>query len=531
MANVVAPQAPFTVTDAMVLCGVPNQTLFNGSTNAQRIAEDVFDDDFQSTMDKTFQELEDDFKSYSSMTVNQGQIRLNPGTKKKVKAFIQWGRDMIRCGIDPASMAFPVWDTAGLIRKYKSHEAFVVKSKTITTTAKPDVFTEKAKWEEWNPIFLNFLRAIPGRDGIPLKYIVRDNEQPTRVYGIDFIDDYVNRAPLNGEAFNNDAQEVSTYITNFMSGNQVAESKLLAHADEHNGRLDYIALKEHYEGVGINAVEILKADKVIATLHYNGEKKPHMWWDEFERQLTKAFAMYDRKERREVYSDEMKLRTLCTKGQADFLQATRTSIMIDLSRVPVTMTYAQALSNFRNEVNRKFPPGMSNNRNTRRLNETSRGRGRGRGRGRDGRGRGRNNGRGGRGGRHGGRHSGYRRDHEQTPLQSHTIYGNDGSEIQVHPAYQFSSAVWANIPRNEQERIRNECNEHRNVRQMTSYNQGYGGYNNNAPTNNDRSVVSEITTGRGDNNDQNTQNSSSGSIMGGRNEQASIRQRNPNNNN
>ena len=529
MANVAPQQPPFTVTDAMVLCGVPNATMFNGNTQAQRIAEDVFDDDFQSTMDKTFHELEDDFKSYSTMTVNQGQIRLNPGTKKRIKAFIQFGRDMIRCGIDPTTIAFPVWDTANLIRRYKSHEAFVTKSKTITSTAKPEAFTEKMKWEEWNPIFLNFLRAIPGRDGIPLKYVVRENEAPVHIIDIDFIDDYVNRAPLHGDAFNNDAQEVSTYITNFMSGNQVAESKLLAHADEHNGRLDYIALKEHYEGVGINAVEILKADKVISTLHYNGEKKPHMWWDEFERQLTKAFAMYDRKEKRQVYSDEMKLRTLCNKVQADFLQATRTSIMIDLSRIPVTMTYAQALSNFRNEVNRKFPPGMSNNRNARRVNETSSrgGRGRGRGRGRDGRGRGRHSSRGGRGGRHGGRYSGYRRDRDQQPLQSRTIYGNDGNEIQVHPAYQFSSTVWANIPRDEQERIRNERNEYRNVRQMTSHNQGYTGYNNATNSNDQRSVVSEITTGRGGNNEQST----SGSIMGGRNEQASLRSRNPSSSN
>ena len=73
MANVALP--PFTVTDAMVLCGVPDGIPFDESTQAQRVATDVFDDDFQSTMDKTFHELEDDFKSYATMTVNQGQIR------------------------------------------------------------------------------------------------------------------------------------------------------------------------------------------------------------------------------------------------------------------------------------------------------------------------------------------------------------------------------------------------------------------------------------------------------------------------
>jgi hypothetical protein len=104
----------------------------------------------------------------------------------------------------------------------------------------------------------------------------------------------------------------------------------------------------------------------------------------------------------------------------------------------------------------------------------------------------------------------------------------DGNEIQVHPAYQFSSTVWANIPRDEQERLRNERNDYRNVRQMTSHNQGYGGYNNNPPPSSEqRSIVSEITTGRNNNDSTST----SGSIMGGRNEQASLRSRNPNNNN
>ena len=43
-----------------------------------------------------------------------------------------------------------------------------------------------------------------------------------------------------------------------------------------------------------------------------------MWWEEFEKQLTKAFAIYDKKENRQVHSDEMKLRILCKKINADF---------------------------------------------------------------------------------------------------------------------------------------------------------------------------------------------------------------------
>ena len=48
-------------------------------------------------------------------------------------------------------------------------------------------------------------------------------------------------------------------------------------------------------------------------MHYTGEKKPIMWWSLFERRLTNAFQVFDKKEQREVYSDQMKLRSLLGK--------------------------------------------------------------------------------------------------------------------------------------------------------------------------------------------------------------------------
>ena len=103
MANVPAVLPPlFDVHDAMVLCGVDDTVLFAGSTAAQRLATEMFDDEFISTMDKTFEELDEDFKTWSGLTVNQGQIRLTPGTKRNIKAFVQWSRDVIRTSRSPA---------------------------------------------------------------------------------------------------------------------------------------------------------------------------------------------------------------------------------------------------------------------------------------------------------------------------------------------------------------------------------------------------------------------------------------------
>ena len=135
--------APFTVFNAMVACGIDNNTMFNGATACERIATEIFDDDFLSCLDKTYSELDDSLKDYSALTVANGQIRLTPGIKTNVKAFIQWARDKIRVGEDPTLEAFPVANATTLIRRYKTHTQYITKSSTLADIAKPCRFTEK----------------------------------------------------------------------------------------------------------------------------------------------------------------------------------------------------------------------------------------------------------------------------------------------------------------------------------------------------------------------------------------------------
>ena len=157
-----------------------------------------------------------------------------------IQAFIQWTRDMLRNGREPSLVPFPSQEVARLIRNYKSHKAYVDKSKTVSEAAKPVKFKDSMKWDDWFPTFLNFLKAIPGRNGVPLSYICREyDEAMPHNPNIDFLDNYVLQAPLYSDAFKMDASEVHTYLVNFMSGNETAEDKMLSHAPLTNGRLDY----------------------------------------------------------------------------------------------------------------------------------------------------------------------------------------------------------------------------------------------------------------------------------------------------
>ena len=64
----------FTVQDAMIACGIDNVSLFEGAPQTERIASDIFDDNFTACMDKTYEDLDDDLKGYSVLTQAQGQI-------------------------------------------------------------------------------------------------------------------------------------------------------------------------------------------------------------------------------------------------------------------------------------------------------------------------------------------------------------------------------------------------------------------------------------------------------------------------
>lgn len=269
-------------------------------------------------MDKDFEELDADFKTFSSLNINQGQIRLHPGVKRNIKAFVQWTRDQFCLGMTPWTQPFPVQDSADLMRRYKTHENFKKKSKTVSEAAKPEKFTSTIKWNDWIPTFLNYLCNIPGRDGVPLKYICRKLDEPHPTPNTDFLDDYVSMAPLAGEAFAIDSAEVHTFLVNLIAGNPTAETKLQTLSHLNNGHLDFLALRDHYEGIGILALDVTKAELTMKTLFYSGEKKPHMWWEEFEKELTQVFTIYEKHEGRAVYSNQMKLCTLMDKVDAIF---------------------------------------------------------------------------------------------------------------------------------------------------------------------------------------------------------------------
>ena len=357
------------------------------------------------------EDLRDNFKSLSAMTKVDGGIKFTPKQKDAIFAFTYWVKDLYRLGKDPEIWPFPLRRITEIKAMARSHQAYIKRYATLSSAAKPQQLTKDTQWEDWAPSFLNYLRCIPGRHGVPLLYITRENESPDPTPRADYLENYIANAPLKGDAFMSDSDQVHVYLINFTAQNDEAEYILNITERERNGRKGWLALKLHYEGQGIYATDITKAESTLSNMYYQGEKEPHMWWLEFERRLNLAFATYVKYEGRQVHSDQHKLRILLNKVKCDWLDPLKASIGIELSRQHATYTYAQALVAFKTEIHKKFPPGANPNKIKRTMQELEghrgntppynsqyggRGRGRGgRGRGGRGRGRGRGQGRGG----------------------------------------------------------------------------------------------------------------------------------------
>ena len=205
--------------------------LFYGDTKAIRIDTELFGEDFTLCMDKTYVKIDDELKSYSTLTAAYVQIRLTPDHKKNIEALIQCTRDHIRFGIYPFTVRLWVANASNFIKRYKHNDTYVKISKKIIETPESENYTDILKWIEWYPTFMKFLHTILGRNLTPLSYICRPVSTivPTTGYG-DFIDEYVDKAPLTGQAYLTDAAEVHTYIIKFTSVNPVTDAKMLQNA-------------------------------------------------------------------------------------------------------------------------------------------------------------------------------------------------------------------------------------------------------------------------------------------------------------
>jgi hypothetical protein len=101
---------PYPVWAAIHECGVPR--------NDHRTAsKGLLHNEFRKCIDLDETKLNRYLKTMASYTVQQGKIIFTIPERNAMTAFIQWVKDKIRCGKDPAMHEFEKRDVSDLIQK------------------------------------------------------------------------------------------------------------------------------------------------------------------------------------------------------------------------------------------------------------------------------------------------------------------------------------------------------------------------------------------------------------------------------
>ena len=419
----------------MFACGVPR------TRNAyENTASGLLQDEYETCIDLDEKALLSYFKTSALLPPASGQIKFSIIQRNNIKAFVQWTKDKIRTGQDPAMLHFQLIGISKILKRASSHAIYVSNRNNAIV---PKDFTKAIDWADCAPTFENYLRAMPGRTGVPLSYITREDDLPNPAPNLEFLDDYIMNAPLTGSDYLEDRRAVHIKLVALIASNPEAEALIKLNEKDANGRKSWKDLKLHYEGTGMHAIDVTAASNTLTTLIYKGENPPKETWDIFERKLNTAFATYVKHYKRETHCNEMKLTLLSNKIQCPKMAAISAAIQVAIT-AGGSYLYENAMASYKAEVSkhrtaepsqRKVAaidrrPWLRGGRGGRGGNGNGF-RGRGSGRGRENGGRGRYSGR------------GNFQEVPKTVDNSIFFFLGDGTRIEYHPEVTFSDEIFA----------------------------------------------------------------------------------------
>ena len=303
MAGVVDPYIIVDQCLEWIGFGIPNQRASISTEAGFNSLNDLNDIE-----EKDIRDMADSFQKRTiANRINFGMRRT-----KWLIAMMHWVQDFSHCSKQPTIDDFVTANDfkqalSTAAQRASLHKVDTDQVDTISKAAGPGKLKDERKWPEWYPAFVNYLSTIPGVYGVPLSYIVHDNEAPDhmRDFAGDFTEEIIACAPLNGPKFRADARKVHQLLKNFLMA-ESAEQWIRPLAPRGNGCDDILELRRHYEGKGNQSRRIASADKYHETLHYKSERA--MPWETFLDRMQKMFNIY--KEEGEEMTENAKLREL-----------------------------------------------------------------------------------------------------------------------------------------------------------------------------------------------------------------------------
>lgn len=300
-------------------------------------------------------------RDFASRTVVAGKMIFGARRTKLLKAFVHWCQDFYRISEVPHidNLSQGTFRTAlnTALRRNEIRYNLKKQVKTSAEAASPGPLESERKWKAWEEKFINYTRAHIGANGIPLSYVIREEDAPRNgATYTDFISQTIECAPLRGEYYDADRLTVFNMIVSFTTGQPSGDwiKNTMRYSD---GRRSMRALRDHFAGEGNASRNKADADRLYEGLHYKSERA--MAFETFLTQCQKMFNIYEKEG--EPMAEDARVRFLFKKVQHKDLQPAIEALQAQMT-AGTNITYTMAANHLSTKVS-TLPEYLSKNRN------------------------------------------------------------------------------------------------------------------------------------------------------------------------
>ena len=142
------------------------------------------------------------------------------------------------------------------------------------------------KWDCWVVELGSNLKIIVGAQGIPLYYVIRENNIPDQIEHNTWEEKAVLAVPLTRILYNQDNLTVNNIILRNIADASDAFTYVKPYIKKDDGRTDIKALRSRYENVAMQEQYVSDAKRTIETIQYRN--KISRTFEKFVRNLVKA---------------------------------------------------------------------------------------------------------------------------------------------------------------------------------------------------------------------------------------------------
>ena len=304
--------------------------------DARRAIEDDFlSEGLHGLENMSDSDVKDVCSSYSKRTDDPFPVILTPLERQRMKSLTLWVKDMIRVGQEPVfedNTTRPTFIQA--LKDALSREMRRKEQKKVGESFHDHSFTTKlksqAQWEKFNEELETTLCMIIGACGVPLSYVIREDEVSQFDHDLPYDESVIQAASLEGDEFRIDTRTVHQLILSNVVEDSDAYTYIKRLLRYRNGRRDMIALRNRYNNDATRQAIINSAKATLENLRYKNERS--FTFEKFSSKLQKAYdELADNG--REVNNGDI-VDSLWARIQSSDIQMYLSSLKVDYQKDP-----------------------------------------------------------------------------------------------------------------------------------------------------------------------------------------------------